>query len=70
MGTKGIDPFGADAQKYENMYTIINYAGGSVGTLNSQQAYKEVKTLTITVLNLEFADFVVFWPFLVTNYYL
>ena len=33
---------------------------GSVGTLDSQQSYREVKTLTITILNLEYADFVVF----------
>ena len=31
--------------------------GGSVGTLDRQQSYREVKTLTKTVLNLEFADF-------------
>ena len=42
----------------------------SVGTLDSQQFYREVTTLTITALNLEFSDFVVFWPFLVTNDYL
>ena len=37
--------------------------GGSVGTLDSQQSYREVTTLSITVLNLEFADFVVLWLF-------
>ena len=55
----------------QRSWGFINYAGVRVSwDFGQPTILQEVTTLTITVLHLEFADFVVFWPCLVTNDYL